>query len=68
MAISFTLLTFSNWINKLEEKKKQFEEENENLSNNTIQIKTDTGKKEQKKLSKITNNQVINYSGILKGC
>ena len=64
MAISFTLLTFSNWINKLEEKKKLFEQENENLSENTIQIKTETGNKEQKKLSKITNNQVINYSGV----
>ena len=58
MAISFTLLTFKNWMKKLEQKKKQFELEDEIFSNN-IQLETQTSKK----VSKITNNQVINYTG-----
>ena len=60
MAISFTLLTFNNWIKNLEEKKKQFEMEGEIISNNNIQTKTN----QPKKISKITNNQLINYTGI----
>ena len=59
MAISFTLLTFNNWINKFEEEKKKFEENEEYLSN----IIQTTGKK-TKNISKITNNQLINYTGI----
>ena len=58
MAISFTLLTFKNWMKKLEQKKKQFELEDEIFSNN-IQLEPQTSKK----VSKITNNQVINYTG-----
>jgi len=60
MAISFTLLTFNNWLNKLEQKRKKIEEELEKNSENNIILKTD----EPKNISKVTNNQVINYTGI----
>ena len=59
MAISFTLLTFNNWLQKLEQKQKNFQIE-EIKSNKDITIKPI----EQKNISKITNNQVINYTGI----
>ena len=59
MAISFTLLTFNNWIKKLEEKKKKLELEEEIFSNN-IQLKNEG----TKKFSRITNNQLINYTGV----
>ena len=58
MAISFTLLTFKNWMKKFEEKKKKLELEEEIFSNN-IQLKNET----TKKFSRITNNQLINYTG-----
>ena len=59
MAISFTLLTFNNWLKKLEEKQKKFEdEEMKSLVNN--KIKTE----QQKSISKISNNRVINYTGM----
>ena len=60
MAISFTLLTFNNWLKKLEQKRKKFEEEQEKNPENNIISKIE----EPKNISKITNNQVINLTGI----
>ena len=59
MAISFTLLTFNNWINKFEEEKKKYKE-NEELFSNIIQTKEE----EPKSIYKITNSQLINYTGL----
>ena len=59
MAISFTLLTFNNWLQKLEQKRKIFEEEEIKSNNNTI-----LNQEEPKYIQKITNNQIINYTGI----
>ena len=58
MAISFTLLTFNNWLKKFQEKQKKYEDETMILDNQ-IQIK----REEPKNISKVTNNQVINYTG-----
>jgi len=60
MSISFTLLTFNNWLKKLKEKKKQFEIKGEMISNENIKNK----KEDPKTISKITNNKIINYTGI----
>ena len=51
MAISSTLLTLNNWIEKYKEEIKQFKDE-ENFVTGTQEI------------SKVTNNQIINYTGI----
>ena len=59
MAISFTLLTFNNWLRKLEQKQKNFEIEEMKSSKNNI-----TKQNGHKNITKITNNQVINYTGI----
>ena len=59
MAISFTLLTFNNWLKKLEEKQKKFEEEEmKSLINNKTKID------KPKSISKISNNRIINYTGV----
>jgi hypothetical protein len=60
MAISFTLLTFNNWLKKLQQKQKKFEEDEELISKNIITTKQE----EPKNISKITNNQIINYTGV----
>ena len=57
MAISFTLLTLNNWIDKFEKKKKKFQFEK-------INNKQFITKQEPNEVSKITNNQVINYTGV----
>ena len=51
MAISYTLLSFNNWLTKFEEEKKNYEDEV--IYTNTIE-----------NISKVTNNQIINYTGI----
>ena len=58
MSISFTLLTFNNWFKNIEEKKKNYEDSNINNININIDDKEST------KLKKVTNNKVINYTGI----
>ena len=60
MAISFTLITFNNWLTKLELKTKKFENK-EIILNNKYNKKTSG---EVKNITKITNNQIINYTGI----
>ena len=60
MAISFTLLTFNNWLKKLQQKQKKFEEDEELISKNNVITKQE----EPKNISKITNNQIINYTGV----
>ena len=60
MAISFNLITFNNWLAKFDIKKEKFE-------NKEINLNSKYNKKEDeniKKLTKITNNQIINYTGI----
>jgi len=59
MAISFTLLTFNNWYTKFGEKYKKFSNENFTLDSH-IELKT----QKSKNITKISNNQVINYTGI----
>ena len=60
MAISFTLLTFNNWLQKLEQKQKNFQIE-EIKSNKDITIKPI----EQKNISKIiTLLQLIDKAGV----
>ena len=46
MAITFTLLSFNNWLTKYEEEKKKYNQCEEVF------------------ISKVTNNQIINYTGI----
>ena len=60
MAISFTLITFNNWLAKFDIKKEKFENKEIKLNNN-CNIKEE---EKIKKLTKITNNQIINYTGI----
>ena len=60
MAISFTLVTFNNWLTKLELKTKKFE--NKEIIFNNENYKKTSG--EHKNITKITNNQIINYTGI----
>ena len=60
MAISFTLVTFNNWLTKLELKTKKFENKEIILNNRYTKKMSE----EQKNLTKITNNQIINYTGI----
>ena len=61
MAISFTLLTFNNWLKQLEQQRKKFEEEQEKIfKENNILTKLD---EEKQNISKISNNQIINYTG-----
>ena len=59
MAISFTLITFDRWLTKLELKRKKFE--NKEIKFNYI---SDTGEGKEFKNIKISNNQIINYTGI----
>ena len=59
MAISFTLLTFNNWYTKFEEKRKKFSNEYFN-SESSIELK----KQETRNIEKITNNQLVNYTGV----
>ena len=56
MAISFTLCALNNWSKKLKEKQKKFEEK-------AINIDKIQSKNEKPKNIKVTNNQVINYTG-----
>ena len=56
MAISFALMSFNNWIEKFSIKKKKYE-----VNKITTPLET---KGNNKEISKITNNKVINYSGI----
>ena len=58
MAISFTLLTFNNWYTKFEEKYKKYSN-GYFISDSGIELKS----QETKNISKITNNQVVNYTG-----
>ena len=60
MSISFTLLTFNNWLTKLELKTKKFEDKDIILLNKHNNEIND----EPKSITKITNNKVINYTGI----
>ena len=60
MAISFTLIIFNDWLTKLEIKTKKYE-------NKEMKLNSKQNKKEVEKLkntTKITNNQIINYTGI----
>ena len=57
MAISFTLLSLNNLFEKFSKKKKKFEMEKQDKT----QIETTDN---YKKFSKISNNQVINYTGM----
>ena len=61
MAISFTLLTFNKWLEKLELEKKK-NESKKIISDNKTQNKMD--EIIPINIEKITNNQVINYTGI----
>lgn len=56
MAISFTLCALNNWSKKLKEKQKKFEEKATNIDKIL-------SKNEKPKNIKVTNNQVINYTG-----
>ena len=60
MAISFTLIIFNDWLTKLEIKTKKYE--NKEMKLNSKQNKKET--EGLKKITKITNNQIINYTGI----
>ena len=57
MAISFTLLSLNNLLEKFSQKKKKFQTE----KIDKMQMETTDS---PKNISKITNNQVINYTGI----
>ena len=61
MAISFTLVTFNNWLTKLDLKTKKFENK-QIIFNNMLTTKQDS--QSLKNITKITNNQVINYTGV----
>ena len=63
MSISFTLSSLNNWINKLVEEQKFFKvNEKEIASNNLKAIKRSSTI--TKEVSKITNNKLINYTGV----
>ena len=55
MAISFTLMSLNNWIDKFSENKKNLQNENKKVHKEL---------KDETKLLKTTNNKVINYTGI----
>ena len=57
MAISFTLVSLNNLLEKFSQKKKKFQ--TEKIDKKQLEI-TDS----PKNISKITNNQIINYTGI----
>ena len=60
MAISFTLIIFNDWLTKLEIKTKKYE-------NKEMKLDKKQNKKEVeglKNTTKISNNQIINYTGI----
>ena len=57
MAISFTLMSLNNWFEKFSRKIKQFQTE----KIDQMQLETIGNAKE---ISKITNNQIINFTGI----
>ena len=59
MAYSFTLIIFNNWLSKMDIKTKKFKQKEikfNRLQSNNVTEKT-------KKSTKITNNQLINYTG-----
>ena len=59
MAISFTLITFDNWLTKLELKTKKYENKEIKLNH-----KQNTGEGKEFKNIKISNNQIFNCTGI----
>jgi hypothetical protein len=60
MAISFTLIIFNNWLTELDIKTKKFKEKK--IKFNKLENKKEFEK--IKKSTKITNNQLINYTGM----
>ena len=60
MAISFTLIIFNNWLTQLDIKTKKFKEKK--IKFNKLESKKEFEK--IKKSTKITNNQLINYTGM----
>ena len=63
MSISFTLNSLNNWIKKLIEEKNNYKNNEYGLmGNNLIDFKT--SKYQSGDISKITNNKLINYTGI----
>ena len=63
MSISFTLSSLNNWIKKLVEEQKFFKVNEKEIANNNLNAikRSSTISKE---VSKITNNKVINYTGV----
>ena len=56
MAISFTLMSLNNWFERFIDEKRRLE-----FKANTIQKES---KEKSKEISKYTNNQIINYTGV----
>ena len=59
MAYSFTLIIFNNWLTKLDIKTKKFKQKEIKFN----RLPSKKIKKKSKKSTKITNNQLINYTG-----
>ena len=63
MSISFTLNSLNNWIKKLIEEKNNYKNNESGLiGNNLIDFKTSIS--QSINLSKVTNNKLVNYTGI----
>ena len=56
MAISFTLMSLNNWFERFTDERRRLE-----IQANTIQKES---KEELEEISKYTNNQIINYTGV----
>ena len=59
MAYSFTLIIFNNWLTKLDIKTKKFQQKEIKFN----RLPSKKIKEKYKKSTKITNNQLINYTG-----
>jgi len=59
MAYSFTLIIFNNWLTKLDIKTKKFKQKEIKFN----RLPSKKIKEKSKKSTKITNNQLINYTG-----
>ena len=59
MAYSFTLIIFNNWLTKLDIKTKKFQQKEIKFN----RLPSKKIKEKSKKSTKITNNQLINYTG-----
>ena len=63
MSISFTLSSLNNWIKKLIEEQKYFKHNENDIANNNLNV-IKRSISLSNKVSKITNNKLINYTGV----